>query len=297
VAPRCPRPFAAPALVGAAATLLACGRTPPPSQFPDAEAAIGRMRATYACSRGVSAEAKLDYIGPRGRARGNVLYMAAVPDRLRLDLSSPFGAMISTLTSDGKNFTLMDLRERRFFYGPANACNLARFTQVSLPPAVLVDLLRGEAPVIVHDKTQSSVRWDGDRYVVQLSGKNGATEHLELEPTASDFGRPWSQQRVRVLGVSVEQYGVPIYRVSLDDHAPTLTAKARVDPDGIDPPIPASGPACSAELPRRIRIEVPPEGHDLVLTVEEVSHNAPLPSGVFTQAQANGLSAKYSPCE
>ena len=293
----CPRPFAAPAIVGAAATLLACGHAPPVSQFPDATAAIGRMRATYACSRGVSAEAKLDYIGPRGRARGNVLYIAAVPDRLRLDLSSPFGAMISTVTSDGKNFTLMDLRERRFLYGPANACNLARFTQVSLPPPVLVDLLRGEAPVLAHDKAQSSVRWDGDRYVVQLSGKNGAVERLELEPAASDFARPWSEQRVRVLGVTVEQYGVPLYRVALDGHAPAATAKPRVDPDGLDPPIPPSGPACSAELPRRIHIEVPPEGHDLVLTVSEVSHNAPLPSGVFSQAQPSGVRAQYSPCQ
>lgn len=255
------------------------------------------MRATYECSRGVSAEAKLDYIGPRGRARGNVLYIAAVPDRLRLDLSSPFGAMISTLTSDGKNFSLMDLRERRFLYGPANACNLSRFTQVSLPPQVLVDLLRGEAPVLAHDKTKSSVRWDGDRYVVQLSGKNGAVERLELEPTASDFSRPWSEQRVRVLGVTVEQYGVPLYRVELGGHAPARTAKPRVDPDGLDPPIPPSGPVCSAELPRRIHIEVPPEGHDLVLTVDEVSHNAPLPIGVFTQAQPNGVRASYSPCE
>jgi len=277
--------------------LLACGRTPPASQFPDAEAAIGRMRATYACNRGVSAEAKLDYIGPRGRARGNVLYIAAVPDRLRLDLSSPFGAMISTVTSDGKNFTLMDLRERRFLYGPANACNLARFTQVSLPPAVLVDLFRGEAPVLVHDKTQTSVQWDGDRYVIRIASKNGAIERVELEPLAADFARPWAEQRVRVLGVSVEQYGVPLYRVSLDGHAPAPTSKPRVDPDGIDPPVPASGPVCAAELPRRIHIEVPPEGHDLVLAVSEVSHNAPLPNGVFTQAQPNGVASKYSPCE
>lgn len=273
-----------------------CGRPPPGSRFPDAQAALDRMHATYACSRGVSADAKLDYIGPRGRVRGNVLYLASVPDRLRLDLSSPFGAMVSTLTSDGERFSLMDLREKRFLYGPANACNLARFTQVSLPPAVLVDLLRGEAPVLVHTPAQASVTWESDHYVLSIASKHGASERIELEPLASDYDRPWSEQRVRVLGVEVVQSGVTLYRVGLDDHAPARAAKPRVDPDGIDPPIPPSGPVCSAELPRRIHIEVPVEGHDLVIRVNEVAHNPPLTEGAFTQPKPGGVRSEYSAC-
>lgn len=273
-----------------------CGRPPPPSQFPDAAAALGRMRATYACNRGVSAEAKLDYIGPRGRVRGNVLYLTQVPDRVRLDLSSPFGAMVSTVTADGKNFTLMDLREKVFLHGPANACNLARFTQVSLPPSVLADLLRGEAPVLVHQPSQASVAWESDRYVVRISSKHGANQRIELVPLPSDFERPWSAQRVRVLGVAVEQYGVPLYEVELDEHASTATAKPRVDPDGIDPPLPPSGPACSAELPRRVHIEVPAEGHDLVLAISEIFHNPPLPPGVFSQPRPSGVRSRYVTC-
>jgi len=42
--------------------LLGCGH-PPPSQFPNAEAALARLHATTACSRVVSVEAKLDYNG------------------------------------------------------------------------------------------------------------------------------------------------------------------------------------------------------------------------------------------
>jgi len=276
--------------------LVGCGRPPPASRFPDAGAALERMHASYACSRGVSSDSRLDYIGPRGRVRGNVLYLTSVPDRVRLDLSSPFGAMVSTLTSDGQRFALMDLREKRFLYGPANACNLARFTQVSLPPAVLVDLLRGVAPVLVHTGPQASLAWERDRYVVKIVGKHGASERIELEPLDADFERPWAEQRVRVLGVEVEQAGVTLYRVGLDDHAPASTAKPRVDPDGIDPPIPPSGPACTAELPRRIHIEVPVEGHDLVIAVNEIVHNPPLPPGVFSQPKPGGVRAQYSAC-
>jgi len=276
--------------------LAACGRPPPVSQFPTGDAALARLHESQACSRGVSAEAKLDYIGPRGRLRGNVLYLAQVPDRIRLDLFSPFGAVLSTLTSDGERFSLLDPRAKRFFYGPANACNLARFTQVSLPPAVLVDLLRGDAPVVVHEPRAASVKWDGDRYVVRVVSTRGAVERIELEPVPEDYTRPWSEQRVRVLGVEVEQYGVSLYKIALGDHAPARTAPPRVDPDGLEPPLPPSGPACLAELPRRIHIEVSSEGHDLLLALSEVAHNPPLVPGTFRQEKPAGVRSEFSAC-
>jgi hypothetical protein len=275
---------------------VACGRPPPPSLFPDGEAALARMHATYACSRGVTAEAKLDYIGPSGRIRGNVFYLAGSPARLRLDLFSPFGAVLSTLTSDGASFRLADVRERTFYRGPANACNMARFTRIALPPAVMVDLFRGEAPVLKHVGSPAQGAWEGGRYVVRVAGAHGARERIELEPIPSDFERPWSEQRVRVLGIAVEQQGVPLYAVTMADHKKALTAPPRVDPDGIDPPLPPSGPACEAELPRRLHIEVPGEEHDLVIAVVEASHNPPLPPGVFTQQEEAGMRSRLSPC-
>jgi hypothetical protein len=275
---------------------LACGKPPPASLFPDGEAALARMHATYACTRGVGAEAKLDYIGPGGRVRGNVLYLAAAPARLRLDLFSPFGAMLSTLTSDGASFRLADTTKREFWRGPANACNMARFTRIRLPPSVLVDLFRGEAPVLKHPGSPAQGAWDGGRYVVRVAGAHGATERIELEPIPADFERPWAEQRVRVLGVAVEQQGVPLYSVTMADHKKTLTAPPRVDPDGIDPPVPPSGPACEAELPRRLHIEVPGEDHDLVIAVVEASHNPPLVSGVFTQEEQPGMRTQVSSC-
>jgi hypothetical protein len=285
-----------PRVLALAVVLAGCGRPPPASRFPTADAALARLHESQACSRGVSAEAKLDYLGPRGRIRGNLLYLMSVPDRVRLDLFSPFGAVLSTLTSDGSRFALLDPRAKRFFYGPANACNLARFTQVSMPPAVLVDLLRGDAPVLVHDKAHTSLTWERGRYVVRISGSRGATERVELEPLPEDFARPWSDQRVRVLDVAVEQYGVPLYQVALADHEKAKTAGPRTDPDGLEPPVPPSGPTCDAELPRRIHIEVTTEGHDLLLAVSEVAHNPPLATESFSQAEPSGVRAEYAPC-
>ena len=73
-----------------------CGRPPPPSQFPTADAALARMHATYSCSRGVRGDAKLDLFNKQGRVRGNVLYLAMLPkiafhsDRMRAAAARAF---------------------------------------------------------------------------------------------------------------------------------------------------------------------------------------------------------------
>lgn len=276
--------------------LVACGRPPPPSQFPNADAALARMRGTLSCSRGVSGEAKLDYFGERGRVKGGLMYITSLPDRVRLDVVSPFGATISTLTSNGARFALFDLRQRSFLRGPANACNLQRFTNVPLPPHAFATLLRGEAPVLVHEAANTSIAWEGGQYVVTISGSNRAQQEIRLEPVPSDFLRAWPEQRVRVLRVSVRQAGVPLYRVDLTDHQLASTAPPRIDPEGFDPPVPASGPPCQAEVPRRIHFVSGDGERDLLLLSRDVAHNPPLPQGVFEQPIPAGVVVRDSEC-
>lgn len=273
-----------------------CQRAPPPSRVPDAEAALARMRASQACSRGVSGEAKLDYFGESGRVRGSVLFVASVPNRIRFDVFSPFGATLSTLTSDGTRFSLYDLREKTFLYGPATACNLQRFTRVPLPPHAFVDLLRGVAPVLVHDAGQATVDWDDGAYVVSIASKHQARQLIHLEPAEADWNRPWQEQRLRVREVSVKQGGATLYRVELTEHRLVETAATRVDPDGIDPPVPPSGPACRAELPHRLHFVTTNGEHDVVLASRDLEHNPPLVTDVFTQQPPPGARSRPSPC-
>lgn len=285
------------ALCLSAAVLTACYRSPPPSRFPDADTALSRMRATHACSRGVSGEAKLDFYGEQGRVRGNLLYIVSSPDRVRLDVFSPFGATISTLTSDGRDFALYDLRQKSFLRGPANACNLQRFTRVPLPPHAFTELLRGEAPVLVHDAASASIDWSKGSYLLRISGKNQAEEEIRLVPNDADYSKPFQSQGVRVLSVAVRQAGAPLYRVELDEHAPASMSEARRDPDGIDPPVLPSGPECRAEVPRRIRFVVGDGERDLLLVSKDIAHNPPLVPGVFTQQAPPGVRSGYSACD
>jgi hypothetical protein len=254
------------------------------------------MRETYACSRGQRGEAKLDYFGSAGRVRGDLWYLTSLPDKIRFDVVSPFGATLSTLTSDGERFALFDLRQKTFMRGAANACNLSRFTNVPMPPHALVQLLRGEAPVLVHEPAAARIAWEGGHYVVDIDSKHSARQRIELLPLDADWNRPFAEQRLLVTGVSVEQLDVPLYRVALFDHRTVKTAPAQKDPDGIDPPIPPSGPACDAPAPTRIQFEVPEGGHDLRLRNQEVVHNPPLSAASFEQEAPRGAAPTLSPC-
>lgn len=281
--------------------LVSCCGGAPPSQFPTAKDALDRMHATYACSRGVQGEAKVEYFGKEGRIRGDMLYIAMLPEQLSLSVVSPFGVTLSRLTSDGKDFSLFDFREKLFLVGPANTCNVARFTQVPVPPFALAQMLRGEAPVLVHAPNQATISWESaflseGEYVIKIESKHAARQEIRLRPSPDDWGQPWQKQRVRVLEVAVEQHGSELYRALLDDHSSAKTAAPYKDPDGLDPVLPPSGPACDAEAPRRMRLEVPDTDQELTLRVKEVQHNPPLQPGVFQQAQPSGVKVRSAVC-
>jgi len=76
-------------------------------------------------------------------------------------------------------------------------------------------------------------------------------------------------------------------------------AKERIDVDGIDPPIPPSGPLCEAELPRRLHIEVPDQNEEVDFRYKEkdLMWNPPLPDGIFEQAVPAGLEVVPVRCD
>ncbi len=279
------------ALLALAPLLGGCPSAPPPvSQVPNAQAAIDRMRATASCGNGIEATAKIDHFGKQGRVRGDLTMIVTRPANIRMDVAS-FGVTLATLTSDARTFALADFREKRFYVGRASACNIARMTMVPIPGPVLVDILRGEAPVLKHVNPEAmQVAWSGDGYyVVTVKGTRNAEEEIHLAPRPDDFAKPWQLQRMRVLDVLVKQEGLVLYHAALDDHAPAPMSKPYVDPAGIDPPVPVSGPMCEADLPRTIHVEVPAQDEDVQFRYTDVTWNPPLNSGIFQQQPADGL--------
>jgi hypothetical protein len=245
----------------------------------------------------VKAEAKIDHFAKQSRVRADLLMFASAPANLRLDIVSPFGVTLATLTSDGSHFSLADLRDQRFYVGPASACNIARLTTVPMPGHVLVDVLRGQAPVLKRTASPT-IAWSAKGYyVVQIASTRDAREELHIAPHPADFGKPWNEQRMRLLDVKVEQYGGVVYHAELSDHRAAATAPPREDPDGVESAIPPSGPACNAEIPRRIHVEVPDQSADVRFRYDDVKWNPPLAPGTFTQKAPDSMPTVPVVCE
>jgi outer membrane lipoprotein-sorting protein len=281
-------------LFGITMLLMGCtccgGVNPPASQFPNGQAAIDRMKETYSCARGVHGEAKVDTFTKKGRVRVGVQMFALEPELVRIDATSPFGAVLSTLTSNGKKFALLDFKEKKFLHGPSSACNLARLIQVPVSGHALVSLLHGTAPVLVHEPKAVTLNWNSKGYyVVEIPSQRDAREVLHLGMPKEDMGKPWNQQRIRVLDVQVIQQGYVLYHAELEQHKMATMAVPQVDEDGVEDPIPTSGPECHVEIPTKIHVEVPGTAQDVLFTYKDIKTNPPYPQGVFEQTSPGGV--------
>jgi len=284
-------------LLSFAAVMCGCGMAPPKSPMPNAGSALSRMKEAGSCGNGLQANAKFDHFGEHGRVRGELLLYAVAPASVRMDAVSPFGVTLATLTSDGSRFALSDLRDKVFYSGPAEACNIARLTTLPIPGHVLVSLLRGRAPLLKHDESASSLEWNkSGYYVIRIKSARDAEEEIHLEIDPADFEKPWSEQRLRATDVIVRQKGVVLYHAELGDFFNAPMANSRIDPDGLDAPIPPSGPECTATLPRKIHVEVPNPEQDILFRYDKATWNPPLIEGLFAQRPVGGMITKRVTC-
>ncbi|HVZ34794.1 MAG TPA: hypothetical protein VG963_20345, partial [Polyangiaceae bacterium] len=175
------------------------------------------MRDSLKCSRGLTGEGSVDYFGDEGRVRARTLYVVARPASLRFDVVSPVGGVLSTLTSDGRRFAFLDIKQRVFLEGPADECNVERALHVPVPPAALGELLTGQAPILVHRAEQATLSWDSGSYRLSIQSENQASEEVRLVPRDQDWLRPWQEQVLRVIDVSVSQQGLVLYDAELTD--------------------------------------------------------------------------------
>lgn len=140
------------------------------------------MTARDAAIKSLTGQLKLEAWQDGERIKLRQLFAVQAPDKLRIDLLSPFEQPLVTLTSDGRTLSIYDLEKKRFSRGQASNANLARLLPVRLAPDSLAALLRGTLPIIAHDS--ATVSWDGAHgwYQLDLVGK-GRRQRVHFEPT------------------------------------------------------------------------------------------------------------------
>ena len=258
-------------LVGVASLLgLATGCPPPPVARPYAPPSAAELHAALkareAHVHSLHAETKVDQLGPRGqRAKVRVSMLVARGGKLRLEAESPLGGPLATLTSDGVEFQLLDVRSNRFLVGPARACNLARLLQVELDPADVVSVLLGSAPLAGEP---AEVAWDpghGGREILILRTAQGE-EKLWL----SSRDRRWDP----VEGEQRDARGKIVWRLRHEEFA-----------DHGD-----------VRLPARTTVEEPPHHTDVLVKFRSQEPNVEPPPGAFHLDTPAGIAAELVTC-
>ena len=155
---------AAIAVLATAVALAGCTPRPAPrppaprGALPAAEQLDAAVAARRAALQSLRAWARLSYESPEESRKVKQLLIAERPDRLRMELFSPFGAVFVLAAADGR-LAAYDRGTSTVYRGAATAANLQRYTQVGLPVDDAVALLLGAPPT-----------GDGDDRVVSADG-------------------------------------------------------------------------------------------------------------------------------
>jgi hypothetical protein len=267
--------------------------------IPNAQSALARLDATYKDVTGISGSAKIDYLGDKGRVRGDVSVLASGPARLRFAITADVVGAAGEVASDGVRFQADDKGHGRYVIGEAKPCNIARITQIPLPLEELVPMLWGMRPHLDGPIKCDSLNWDDGHYSVMMSkNDNKSFSHeLHVTPYPADFDKPWAEQRLRLLGVTTWDKDAVVYRVTMKDHEATGMAKPMSDPDGLNPDVGLSGPVVNGvELPRTIHVEVPSKKSDVIFKYGEEFINPPLIDGAFQLILKEGVPVDTSEC-
>ncbi len=138
--------------------LAACVALPPASELgstPEAAQVYQRLEARRQVVRGYAMQGEIVARGPGGEVSGEHRVWGMYPDRLRAEVSGPFGKPALLLICDGVRLAVLDYGQGRGYLGPASRANLSRFLGLMLTPTEIYTLLGGSAPLLPLDGGQA----------------------------------------------------------------------------------------------------------------------------------------------
>lgn len=245
---------------------------PPPAQrpYPPPSAAelVASLRAYDDHLRSLRMSTKVDHLAEGQRVKIKVSMLLARPDKLRFEADSPLGGTVAYLTSNGRDFALLDVRANRFLVGPASACNVARLIKLTLPPQDVVTVLMGGVPMAGEP---AGVSWDpshGGREVLTLRAPDGGSETLELDARDKRWDLVSAQR--------ADAQGHVVWRVSDDGWS---------DRGG------------GIRMPDTIHIEDPAHKVDVTIKVRSLEANVELPDSDFQLQPPDKLTPEAATCD
>lgn len=255
------------------------GHACPRIEHTDPEQALTYHDSMREHARSLRAEARVDQFNRKGRVRGTVMMFVARPNRLRFDAMTQFGPA-AVLTSDGPDFSFLDLRKKVFLQGPVCPSNIARLMGVAMKADDLALLLLAQVPRIRANSTVMQCTEDGFYRIVRY-GTDGLRQEIDLDIREADLDSPLTEQRLRLLRVELyDPKGETEWRVSYDDYRVVRGPEER---QGV-------------AMPFSIRFVDPKRGGDTLVRFKTLELNVAIPSDVFRQQPPPGTSVRRATC-
>jgi outer membrane lipoprotein-sorting protein len=243
-----------------------CARLERPYPPPSVREILASLSARSQRIQTLRAETRMSQKSSAGKVKATVRLMAQRGGKLRCDVVSPFDTPLATLVSNGQEFSLVDAKKNRHFFGPALPCNLSRLMQVALAPDDILTILGGSTPLIDH--VRATLAWDerSGEEVLTLSSKT-AIQVIRLD------GRRHSWD-LRLSEVKNTQ-GEVLLRIEGADFKVVAGLRA----------------------PSALRVSQPKNKTELDVTFKSEELNIELPSEAFELLSANGLPSQRVDCQ
>ncbi|MFH1077015.1 MAG: hypothetical protein V1753_09335 [Pseudomonadota bacterium] len=144
-----------------------------PTILPKAEAAIRLIQKNNGGITSIRAKGKLTIIDNNKTEIYRAIWIARLPNLLRLDLLSPWGQPFGAFAMDEKNISFFLYQRNQLYAGKATPENLARIIHISFMPADILKLLRGSVPISSYKGAQLEKSSDNTQTILTLFKSNG----------------------------------------------------------------------------------------------------------------------------
>lgn len=197
-------------LLGSCATLPGA---PQVGELPSPAQAIQRLEERRQAVRSLVLQGEISLSGAQGEFSGEALIQGQYPDRLRVEVSGPFGRPVLSLISNGAWLIAVDYQAGRAYAGRASRRNLARFLGLALSLREVYALLSGAVPLLARpEESRLTPGPEPGQATLHLLGAGG-TLAQEIVFALRDY---------TVLGGRLRQWGqAAALRVRFGDFAPT----------------------------------------------------------------------------
>ena len=150
-----------------------------PLSAPSTERILSELRARESALADFRGQARLVYEGPQGSAKSSQMIVVESPDRVRIDVMSPFGPTY-TVAAYGDRLRAYDRGEKILYVGSATPANLRRYTRVPLEVEVLALLIRG-LPPLTSRVARGRVEAQGPVWVWAADVEDGGQLRVEFD--------------------------------------------------------------------------------------------------------------------